>query len=282
MERSIIVGIDGTHEATDAARVAASLARDLDRRFVLAHVVAEPARIRYGDNARREAQREQLIDEGDDLLQATSLEIGEESAATRVVLGRIGRGYVEDRLAMLSREDHADLLVVGSRRRHPILRTLLGGPAGGSAASLASMSACPVLVVPRGAGPRFEEHHGTGGSIICGVDGSTGSDAALEVATHLATRLGVGVLSVTADVSENAGDDGILHIHDPNPVRTLTEVASWNLSPLIAVGMRASEARRRSVSRRLAATAPVPVLIVPPNVRLPRFSPGHEDMALAA
>jgi len=283
MERSIIVGIDGTHEATDAARVAASLARDLDRRFVLAHVVAEPARFSYGDDTGREARRGQLIDEGDDLLQATSLEIGEESAATRVVLGRIGRGYVEDRLAMLSREEHADLLVVGSRRRHPILRTLLGGPAGGSTASLATMSACPVLVVPRDAGARFEEHHGAGGSIICGVDGSTGSDAALDVATDLATRLGVGVLPVTADVSEDAGsDDGILHIPDPNPARTLSEIASWNLSPLIAVGMRASEARRRSVSRRLAATAPVPVLIVPPDVRLPRFSPGHEDMALAA
>jgi nucleotide-binding universal stress UspA family protein len=284
MERSIVVGIDGSTEATEAARVAASLARDLDRRLVLAHVVADPTRYPYGDRAGRETRRRQLIDAGDDLVQETSLEIGEESTTTRVVLGRIGHGYVEDRLAMLSREEHADLLVVGSRRRNPILRTLLGGPAGGSTALLASMSECPVLVVPRSAGARFEEHHGSGGSIICGVDGSTGSDAALEVATNLATRLGVGVLPVTADVSEEGrGDDGVLHIPDPNPARTLAEVASWNLSPLIAVGMRASEARRRSVSRRLVATAPVPVLIVPPGARPPRFSPARPaEMALAA
>jgi nucleotide-binding universal stress UspA family protein len=264
--------------------VAASLARDLDRRLVLAHVVADPARYPFGDRAGREARRRQLIDEGDDLLQATSQEIGEEPATTRVVLGRIDRGYVEDRLAMLSREEHADLMVVGSRRRHPMLRTLLGGPAGGSTASLASMSACPVIVVPRGAGARFEDHVALPGSIICGVNATAGSDAALEVATDLAARLGVGVLPVMADVSEDAVDDeGILHIPDPNPARTLAEVATWNRAPLIAVGMRASEARRRSVSRRLAATAPVPVLIVAPGIRLPRFMPARvAETALAA
>jgi nucleotide-binding universal stress UspA family protein len=264
--------------------VAASLARDLDRRLVLAHVVADPARYPFGDRAGREARRRQLIDEGDDLLQATSQEIGEESATTRVVLGRIDRGHVEDRLAMLSREEHADLMVVGSRRRHPMLRTLLGGPAGGSTASLASMSACPVIVVPRGAGARFEDHVALPGSIICGVNDTAGSDAALEVATDLAARLGVGVLPVMADVSQDAVDDeGILHIPDPNPARTLAEVATWNRAPLIVVGMRASEARRRSVSRRLAATAPVPVLIVSPGVRLPRFMPARvAETALAA
>jgi nucleotide-binding universal stress UspA family protein len=284
MDRSIVVGIDGSSEATDAARVAASLARDLDRHLVLAHVLADPARFPYGDRAGRAAQRRQLIGEADDRLAAVSHDIGEPAASRKVLLGRVGHGYVEDGLAMLSREQQADLLVVGSRRRTRLMRVLRGGPAGGSTAYLASMSACPVLAVPQGAGPRFEEHQGAGGSIICGVDGSTGSDTALEIATDLAARLEVGILPVTADVSEDVGgDEGILHIPDPNPARTLAEVASWNLSPLIAVGMRASEARRRSVSRRLAASSPVPVLIVPPGIRLPRFSePRAAEIALAA
>ena len=42
MRGSIIVGVDGSPEATDAARAAASLARGADRRLVLAHVAADP------------------------------------------------------------------------------------------------------------------------------------------------------------------------------------------------------------------------------------------------
>ena len=56
---SIIVGVDGSSESTDAALVAASLARSLGRRLVLAHVAADPNVFAYGDRGQRDAKRTQ-------------------------------------------------------------------------------------------------------------------------------------------------------------------------------------------------------------------------------
>ena len=187
--RSIIVGVDGSSESTDAALVAASLARSLGRRLVLAHVAADPNVFAYGDRAQRDAKRTQALEAGRDLLEAVA-DVIDEPAEKRVVIGPLGKDRLADNLAMLQRQEEADLLVVGSRPRHPLVRALLGGPAGSPTAWLASLSACPVLVVPRGAGARFEEHQAQTGSVICGVDGSPGSDRALAVASDLASGLG--------------------------------------------------------------------------------------------
>jgi nucleotide-binding universal stress UspA family protein len=273
MRRSIIVGIDGSSESSDAALVAASLASSLDRRLVLAHVAADPNVFAYGDRRHRDEQRAQVLNGGRDLLESVANVLDGHPAERRVMIGRSGRDRLADNLAMLSREERADLLVVGSRPRHPIVSALLGGPAGSPTAWLASQSACPVMVVPRGAGDRFEEHQAQAGSIICGVDGSPGSDRARVVASDLADRLGVSVLPVFATLSHDVGENGdVLHVTGGNPAATLGEVATWSRAPLIVVGMRASEVRRRSVSRRLATRAPVPVVIVPPGISLPRFT----------
>jgi nucleotide-binding universal stress UspA family protein len=283
MRRSIIVGVDGSSESTDAALVAASLARSLDRRLILAHVAADPNVLPYGDRGHRDAQRAQVIDVGHDLLEAVADLIGEQTAERRVVIGQLGRDRLANSLAMLTREERADLLVVGSRPRHPVARALLGGPAGSPTASLASLSACPVVVVPRDAGRRFEEHQTQIGSVVCGVDGSPESGRALLVASELASRLGDSVLPVFATRSHDAGYVGdVLHVTGGDPAATLGEVATWSRAPLLVVGMRAAEARRRSVSRRLAARAPVPVVIVPPGVRLPRFTPDRTEPVVTA
>jgi nucleotide-binding universal stress UspA family protein len=110
--------------------------------------------------------------------------------------------------------------------------------------------------------------------VISGVDGSPGSDRALAVASDLAGGLGLSVLPVSATHSHEIDEDGgVFQVTAGDPADALSEVASWNRSPMIVVGMRASEVRRRSVSRRLAAKASVPVLIVPPGIPLPRFAP---------
>jgi nucleotide-binding universal stress UspA family protein len=273
MRRSIIVGVDGSSESTDAAVVAGFLARSLDRRLVLAHVAADPNVFHYGNRSHREVQRRQVLEAGNDLLESVADEIGEETAERRVVLGEVGPDRPVNRLAMLTREEPADFLVVGSRPRNPVARALLGGPAGSPTAVLASQSACPVVVVPRGARGRFEEHQTQTGSIVCGVDGSPGSDRARAVALDLAVRLGTSVLPIFATPSHDVGEDGdVLQVTGGSPAATLGEVATWNRAPLLVVGMRAAEARRRSVSRRLAALAPVPVVIVPPGISLPRFT----------
>jgi nucleotide-binding universal stress UspA family protein len=283
MRRSIIVGVDGSSESTDAAAVAASLAHSLDRRLVLAHVAADPNVFRYGDRRHRDVQRRHVLDAGHDLLESVADEIDEQAAERRVVIGQLGTDQLANSLALLTREERADLLVVGSRPRHLVVRALLGGPAGSPTAWLASQSACPVVVVPRGAGRGFEEHQEQTGSVVCGVDESPGSDRALVVASELAGQLGVSVLPVFATHSHDVSEDGeVLHVTGSNPAATLGEVATWSRAPLIVVGMRASEARRRSVSRRLSARAPVPVVIVPPGIRLPRFTPDRTEPVVTA
>lgn len=286
MRRSIVVGVDGSDGAIEAALVAVSLAHNLDRRLVLAHVAADQPRPPYGayvDRGPREARRKQLLAGGGELLEAVAYEIGEPTADQRVVLGRLGSGYVEDRLAMLTREEDADLLVVGSRRRHPLVRALISGPAGSPTASLASMSACPIVAVPHGTSRGFEDQTSFG-SIVCGVDGSLGSDRALVVAADLANRMGLRMLPISTGRSHRLGEDGnILEVPGRDPAATLAEAASRNQAQLIVVGMRSPEERRRSVSRTLASEAPSPVLIVPPRIRLPQFKSARVvEPALAA
>ena len=91
MRRSIIVGVDGSSESTDAALVAASLARSLDRRLVLAHVAADPNVFAYGDRRHRDERRAQVLDAGRDLLESVANVLDGQPAERRVMIGRSGR-----------------------------------------------------------------------------------------------------------------------------------------------------------------------------------------------
>ena len=85
-------------------------------------------------------------------------------------------------------------------------------------------------------------------SIIAGVNGKSQATEAARLAAALARSL-------------------------DRQLATLAEVASRFPAPLIVVGMRGREVLSDSVSRELAAMPPAPVLIVPHDARLPRFSP---------
>ena len=175
MRRPIIVGVDYSREATDAARVGASLARRLDRGLVLAHVVDDPRAIQSATN----------------LLVAFATEIGEAGARKRVAVFRGTDDQPDAGLVSLVREEDADLLVVGSRGR---------GPLGASASpSLLRSSPCPVVIVPAGAANRFAGGQSAPGPVICGIDWSVGSGAARVVAEGLAGQLGLAVLPIYVD-----------------------------------------------------------------------------------
>jgi nucleotide-binding universal stress UspA family protein len=284
MRHSICVGIDGSIESTDAARVAASLARDLDRRLVLVHVADDPP-FPYGDRARREVQRRALIQQGGNLLDAVATEIGEPEAERRVALSRFILGGVQERLIMVSREEEADLLVIGARLRHGSAHAPFRGATWSRFSSLAGSSRSPVLVVPRGAGPRFAEgRHAPQASILCGVDGSAGSERARRVASDLAEGLGLRLLPVSVERAHSPVESqGVLQVVGRDPAALLAEVASSRRASLIAVGMDSGEVRRDSVARELAVTAPVPVLIVARDARMPTFAPARiADGAIAA
>ena len=126
MRGSIVAAVDGSPEATEAARVAAMLARDLDRRLVLAHVADDPPVFPFGDNQRREIQRRDAIQSAGRLLDHVALAIGAPTASKRVTLGGRCHGGVEERLAALCREEQADLMLLGSRTDGVVMRALSG------------------------------------------------------------------------------------------------------------------------------------------------------------
>ena len=282
MRGSIIGSVDGSQgRSNEAAQVAATLGRDLDRRLVLAHVADDPPVFPYGDRWLREAQHRRAIQHGNELLDAVASEVGNPTARRRIALSGVAHGDRQDRLEALIREEHPDLVVVGSRPGGVLTRVLLGG----GVDSLASSSQCPVVVVPPGAGRIFaDRRRAPFGSIVCGVDGSARSQHTRVLAETLADGLGARLLCVYVETGESRGDrpDGVTVVSG-HPEATLAEFAMRHGSQLIVVGTRGRSGQLGPVSGRLAALAPIPAVIVPPTASLPHFAASRNvESALAA
>lgn len=86
----------------------------------------------------------------------------------------------DEALAQAARDAAADLVVIGSQKEEGA--TSLGW--GSIAHRLAHHLDCPLIVVPPGDTPI------AGGTVVVGVDGSTGSERALRWATRLASGIG--------------------------------------------------------------------------------------------
>jgi nucleotide-binding universal stress UspA family protein len=280
MRGSIIASVVDSHETTEAAEVAAALARDLGRRLVLAHVADDPPVFPYGDRWLREAQRRRAMQRSNELLDAVAYEVGEPTARRRIALSGVVHGDPQDRLEALIREEHAELVVVGSRLGGVLTRVLLGS----GVDSLASSSQCPVVVVPPGSGSVFADRRGAPfGSIVCGVDGSPASERARVVAETLADRLGARLLSVYVETGDSRRDrpDGV-SVVSGDPEATLAEFAMRHGSQLIVVGSHGRGVQLGPVSGLLAALAPIPVVVVPPTARLPHFAASQTAEAARA
>jgi nucleotide-binding universal stress UspA family protein len=267
MKHSIICGVDGSQPSRSAARVAARLANTLDLRLVLAHATEDRPTFPYRDARVGELQRRRLIDDGRRMLEGTAAELPTVVPDTRVVLG-----CPVEALGALCREEAAELSIVGSRGRGPLAAALLGSVS----ARLASTAECPVLVVSAPeAAERFLALEPSGGSIVCGVDGSAESERALQVAVGLAERMRLELLPLYIDDGtwEDAAAVESAHVHVElgEPVDGLRWRALSDDARLIVVGSRGHGAVRAavlgSVSGALAATAPLPVLVVPPTAR---------------
>lgn len=257
---SIICGVDGSHASRWAARVAARLARTLNVRFVLAYVTEDHPTFPYRDARLRELQRRRAIEEGQRLLEGVAAKLPGAAPELRVTFGT-----PVEVLRDLCSEESAELLVVGSRGRSPLAAAVLGSVS----ARLASTAACPVVVVSTpAAADRFLERDTRGGSIFCGVDASPESEGALHVAAALADRMSLGLRPIHVSDGKrqgaSVGDDG-------DPAATLSRRAMSADAALIVVGTRGRGAVRTavlgSVSSALAATAPLPVLVVPPTAQ---------------
>ena len=267
MRNRIVCGIDGSKASRLAARVAGELAGVLGRRLVLAYATDDPPTFPYGDARLRELQRRRATHAASRLLEGVAAELPAIAPETTVLFGDPG-----DALNSLCRDREAALLVLGSEGRSGLTAALHGS----LSARFASTGECPVVVVPPDAADRFLRGWRTGGSVVCGVDGSGESARALQLATGIADRLRLELVPVFVTgsaVSATPSSAGVPVQIDPgDPIDGIRVRAMGEEARLIVVGSRGHGALRGavlgSVSRALVADAPAPVLVVPPTARL--------------
>jgi nucleotide-binding universal stress UspA family protein len=265
MNRSVVCGVDGTQDSRWAARVAGEIAHELDDELVLVHVAEDLPTFSYGDARRRELQRRETIEAATPMLERAAAAVPEVKAETSVVFGD-----AVDALIAVALEKEAELIVVGSRGRGPLASMLLGSVS----ARLTAIAPSPVVVVPSPdaadrwlARPRRSH-------VLCAIDDSVGSIRALRTAGDFAERLRLELAFVHVDASDSREDvplgpsSGALSVFTGDPVEVLREHTADTDTSLVVVGSRGRTSWRAalgSVSRALAATAPVPVMVVPPT-----------------
>jgi nucleotide-binding universal stress UspA family protein len=281
----LVCGLDDSPAAANVLAAANRLAAALRLRLTLVHSVC-PDVLLTGEPQRAALSR------GEALLERLAPEV---PSADRIVQNGDPAELLR---AML--EKGAALAVVGSRGRGPARAALLGSVS----LALARCAPCPLVVVP----PQATLATATGAVIVCGVDGSAGAAAALDVAGALAGALrgrlvavfvrsasGPASVPVTwaADRRQTRVDDGhaalavmrravadldpavpvSLRIESGDPAERLLAVAGQQPSAILAVGSRGQGSVRAallgSVSSRLAASARSPVMIVPRSARPP-------------
>jgi nucleotide-binding universal stress UspA family protein len=257
-----VAGVDGSSGSRAAVRVAAELASALDNRLVLVHAVHDPPPFPYGDARVRELERGRAVRDGERLLERDA---GDTEAETQVVLGDPAT-----RLDEAASEYDAEVLVVGARGHSGLAAALVGSVS----QRLASSAPCPVVILPPDAGERFIAGAGWDGTIVTGFDGSEESRRALRVARRLGDRLDLEVVPVFVGPVGGWRDARPVQVgvEVGDPVHELRERAAREHVRLLAVGSRGRGPLRQallgSVSATLAASAPCPVLVVPPTAEV--------------
>lgn len=187
----VVVGFDGTPESETALRWAAGEAVALGAFLTVLHAIETPglarSRGRGGELHAALSERSATVaHQGAQLARAAepTLRVGS--------IGVVGGAAAE----LIAHSASADLLVVGRRRRGHVLAAALG-----SVSFAVSMHArCPVVVCPTGATVGTSSR-----PVVVGVDGSSGSTAALDLAGTLAAATGSAVTVVGAFQGSSAG-----------------------------------------------------------------------------
>jgi nucleotide-binding universal stress UspA family protein len=170
--KTILCAIDFSETADRAAQAAAALARALDARLEVLHVVELPpglataATVKVAGAIREEAEEEL----------AGRLRALERYEVT--VHGRVELGRAEHVIATAVQRQSPALLVVGTRNRGTIGRTLFGSVAETSL----RLASCPVLIVPQGSTSWLDDwkRERRPLQVTAGIDFSPASDSALQ------------------------------------------------------------------------------------------------------
>jgi nucleotide-binding universal stress UspA family protein len=248
----VVVGIDGSPEAREAARQAARLT-DGELVFVAAY---DPAEAIVGGTAIGVpvyADEQALRARAESALRETSTVVAESGASTELVRG----GSWEALLAEVERRA-ASLVVVGSHGNSRLGGVVLGS----TATELVHKARCSVLVA-RTAGADFPTR------VAVGVDGSAESAAAYATAKALSDRFGASLWPVVAHGGRGVerGDvERIVGAHREDSPHDAVDalLAAAAESDLLVVGSRGLHGLRAlgSVSERIAHRARCSVLVV--------------------
>ena len=182
MSACIMCGIDGSSDAARAASMAARLARDLDSRAFLVHVVEDTGGLPSGLSLPRIRRARRMKK----LLKA----IAEECAFPRQTEVHLASGDPATELIAVAEREDAELVVVSSQGGGKISPALLGGVA----SALMRRCPCPVVVVPPTAIPPLDAEGLK--RVVCGVEGRNTDVHVLRLAGDLAARLGADLHAV--------------------------------------------------------------------------------------
>lgn len=224
-EHAVVVGIDGSEHATEAAIWASAEARRRHSRLHLVLVNDDPSRSEVADKRAHEAARVCREREPE-------LEVSDEVRA----------GHPID--VLLRCEETAQLMVLGSRGLGGFADALLGSVS----AEVATHAVGPVVVV-RGDPGR------TGGPIVVGVDDAPGNRAAMHFAFDAAASRGAELLAMQA-----WREEGLLAPPLPPPDR---DQVQQRIERSVADQLSEWEDRYPGINARAAAVRghPVPSLV---------------------
>jgi nucleotide-binding universal stress UspA family protein len=191
-ERPIVVGIDGSDEALDAARWAAAEAVRRGTRVRLVSAVPWNSFRALGPLAMEaDGGREETFRAARELVERAAVEAARTLPADQVDYD-VRDGTPAAVLSAVS--EGASLLVVGDRGRGGFAGLLVGSVA----VSVAAAGHCPVVVVRGAAGP-------ADAPVVVGVSGAADGDAALGFAFEQAFERGVPLVAVRAWSDEVPG-----------------------------------------------------------------------------
>jgi nucleotide-binding universal stress UspA family protein len=251
----ILVGIDGSQQALEAARQAALL-EEVDGQLTLFSAWDIAPTIIGGTGSR-------VPYYFDEELQRTSAEKDLGAARDHVspytaAVGKLVRGIPVDELLKEIDRDEDTLVAVGSSGSG----RLLGIVQGSVATEIMHRAPCSVLVA-RPAAADFPTR------IVVGVDGSVESAAAYAAAHYLASRFDAELRALVAWGGKGVNERLVAAITDSEhdnsrkaPTDALAEAAT--AADLIVIGSRGLHGVRAlgSVSERVAHTAPCSALVV--------------------
>lgn len=191
---SIVVGVDGSEPAAAALDWAIRQAAAERRPLTVVHACGVPGAMQDFEDI--VANERGLRSVGRSIAREAVEEV-RRADRTVAVESVVTMGHPERMLVEAS--ESADLLVLGARGRGTVASALLGSVS----AVVARESVCPVVIVRELADPDDEDDPGR---VVCGVDGSPVSTAAVEFAFRMASvrRAPLTLLHATWDRREQA------------------------------------------------------------------------------